>query len=89
MSNVVQLFKKMTQEEAEEQILSNLKEMHHCKPVNFFCAIKGIDDHQFANTILDELITKRVVRVQRQRLLDRFGRSNTVLLYQYNILAVP
>jgi len=74
----------MTAEEAEEQIVTNLQEMHHCKPVNFLCAIKGIDDQKFAKAVLDEVITKGIVRVRHIKHRDRFGLFNTVSLYQYN-----
>lgn len=87
MSNVVQLFKNMTLEEVEIQIVSNLKEMHHCKPVNFFCAIKGISDHELGHKVLNVLIAKNVVRIQQLRHRDRFGKSSYASLYQYDILA--
>ncbi len=86
MSNVVQLFKELTPEEAEAQIISNLKELHHCKPVNYFCTVNGINDYEAAQTALDGLIAKGTVRMQRYQFEDKIGRRNALSLYQYDIL---
>jgi len=86
MQNIVQLFKNQTHEEATDQIITNLKEMHHCKPVNFFCAINGIKDVALAHTALDDLIAKRVVKVQKFYQYDTFARTIALPLYKYDVL---
>jgi len=86
MTNVIQLFPKMSLDDAKAQIVENLKEMHHSKPVNYFCAISGIKDFELQHEALNALIRENVVCKQVFNHRDRFGNASSVPLYKYNIL---
>jgi len=79
MGEVVQLFKKIGKDEAKATIIANLRDMHHCKWVNYCCAVHGIDDIEFSHKILNSLIDERVVDVHLVSIPN--GR---LTMYRYN-----
>ena len=85
MGNVVDLFKKITLEDAKNIIIDNLKNVHHCKQVNAMCAFRGIDDFSLADEAIHSLIGESVVRVDRIPLRDKFGREFHAPLYRMAI----
>jgi len=84
MGEVVELFKKITPEDAKNTIIDNLKHVHHGKPVNEMCAIRGLDDFLLASDALHALIGENIVQVERISLTDALGRKTTMPLYRYN-----
>jgi hypothetical protein len=86
MGEVVQLFKKMTCEDAKSAIITNLKEMHQGKWVNLYCAIRDIDDWGLAEAALRALIAENIVQIQENYVEDDLKRGSTVALYRYNTL---
>ncbi len=85
MTNVMQMFPKMTLDDAKSQIIENLKEIHHSKPVNFFCAVTGIKNLDLQDEALQVLITEGVVRKQIFKHRDRFGNGTSLPLYKINL----
>jgi hypothetical protein len=83
MGEIVELFKKITPEDAKNTIIDNLKNMHHGKPVNEMCATRGLTDFSLASDALHSLIGENVVEVERISLTDALGRHYSVPLYRY------
>lgn len=86
MDNVVELFKKVIPEEAKTIIIENLRDMHHGKPVNEMCAIRGIDDLGLAFGALHALIGENLVEKRPITLTNDRGRKVSAVLYRYNSL---
>jgi len=84
MDNIIGLFKKVTQEEAKAIIIENLRDMHHGKPVNEMCAVRGIDDLSIAFKALRALIGENLVKKQTITLTNVHGRQISAPLYRYN-----
>lgn len=82
MGEVVQLFKKIGDDEAKAIIIANLKEMHHCKWVNYYCAVYGLRDTDLGHKTLNTLIDENVVEVEIHTLID----GPVVALYRYDTL---
>jgi len=80
MGEVIQLFKKMGEDEAKARIIANLKEMHHCKWVNYYCAVYGLDDTDLGHKTLNLLIDEKVIEVQMLSISD----GPVVALYRYD-----
>ena len=83
MGEVVDLFKKITLEDAKNIIIDNLKNVHHGKQVNTMCATRGIDDFGLATEALHALMSDFVVQIERIPLRDKFGKQFYAPLYRY------
>jgi len=86
MGEVVYLFQKMTAEEAKIIIISNLKESHHGKFVNWHCAVKGIKDWDIAGPALRALVAEGIVEQEDFTVENMLGREYVAPLYRYNSL---
>lgn len=84
MGKIVQLFKKMSYKEAKNEIISNLKDMHHSKLVNQHCAVHGIDDLVLANDVLHDLIAENFIITKKCPITNKFGQESYVTMYRYN-----
>lgn len=81
MGNVVQLFsEEPTEDEAKSIIIDNLKNMHHCKWVNIWCAVRGIDKIESGHRILNILLKENKVEIQ----LVPLNGTPIAAMYRYN-----
>jgi len=81
MGDVVQLFKKkLTDDENKEMIIDNLKNIHHGKWVNIWCAVRNVESIELGHKFLNVLLEENKVEIQ----LVPLNGTPVAALYRYN-----
>ncbi len=83
MSNIISFSKSRT-EKAKNTIINNLQVMHHGKPVNYCCAVRGVDDFTLAGDALSNLQASGDITIDRHNMCTERGKLISIPLYRYN-----
>jgi len=86
MSDNVIHIDKFVSESAKRTIIHNLKDVHHGKPVSYYCATRGISDLSVAEAALSDLRSKNQVHTQAYAIKHDKLPNISATLYKYNHL---